>query len=168
MVSGVCRDLAKPLHRHGLAGQRFLPPSLFGTGFHPHIDAQAGHYRSVAAAAGADGQADYIVGLLLDVFQVPAGAADIGGGEVSAAQGVYETPVGADQGLGLLGVGVGDDHTFASAQGQVGGRRLICHGPGQPQSVPERFLFRLVRPDSGSAAGRAQGCVVNGNDRFQA
>ena len=168
MVCGLGRHFAESLNGHGLAGKRLDAPDFFGASLHSHVNAQPGHYGSVTAPSGGDGQADHVVCLLLNVFHVPPGATDIGGGQVASAQGVDEPSVCTDEGFCFVGVGVSDDHAFSAAEGKVGRRCFIGHGPGQPERVPDRFLLRLIGPNSCAATGWSQSSVMDGDDSLEA
>ena len=168
MLAQVAGDLAEALHRHGLAAQSAVTPHLLGAGFHPHVQAQAGHYGGVAAAAQGQGQAGDVPGFLPHVLEVAASGADVGGGQVASSQGVHESPVGAHQGLRFVAVGVADDDALAAAQVQAGCGRLVGHGLGQAQGVGQGLGLALVGPHPGAAAGRAEGGVVDGDDGLEA
>ena len=101
-------------------------------------------------------------------FQVAARGADVGGGEIAAAQRIHEPAPGPQQGFGLVGAGIADDDALAAAQVQARRRRLVGHGSGEVQGIGESFLFRGVGPHPGSATGRPQGSVVDGDDATQA
>ena len=168
VLRGVGCHLAETLHGDGAAAQGILAPGGGGAGAHPHIDAQAGHYGGIAAAAQGGVQADDMTGFLAHGFQVAAGGADVGGSEVASAEGVDKAAPGAQQGFGFGAGGVADDDALAAAQVEAGGGGFVGHGAGETQGVGEGVGFGGVGPHPGAAAGGAQGSVVDGDDAAQA
>jgi hypothetical protein len=75
--------------------------------------------------------------------------------------------VGAQQGLGLVGLWITNDDGLAAAELETGHGRLVGHALGKPQHVDQGFLGAPVGPHPRPAQGGTERRVVDGDNRFQ-
>ncbi len=168
----VAADLADARDADPAAAQRGVAPQVLRAGTHALVDAEGGEHRGVAGAAVLGGAAGHPAGGARDHVHVLDVGADVAGGDVAAAEGVDEAAVGLQQGLGLVLLGVADDHGLAAAVVQPGERVLVRHAAGEVEGVLHGGLLRVllggVGMEAGAAQSRAQGRGVDGDDRLQA
>ncbi|KAG1438791.1 hypothetical protein G6F57_019695 [Rhizopus arrhizus] len=127
----------------------------------------SGERRRIAGAAMDLVHAGHELALQVDVLHVVDVGTDVLGGDVAPAQRIDVTAEGAEQHLGLVHLGVADDHRLAATDIEAGQRILVGHRPAQPQHVGQRLVGAGVGAHAHAAQGRAQGGVVDGDDRLQ-
>ena len=161
-------DVAKALHGDADLAH-FLVAELAVDRGHQRLQRTVGGERGRVAGAAMDlVHAGDIAGLQVDLLHVVDVAADVFGGDVAPAQRLDLAAEGAEQHLALVGARVADDDRLAAADVQPGQRVLVGHGAAQPQHVAQGVVAVGVGAHAHAAQGRAQGGVVDGDDRFQA
>ncbi len=114
-VSGVViGHLPEALDCHGLPLQGVGARQSLQARPGPLIYAEPGDHLGAAQAAVGLGEPGGIQGLFPHVHHVLVDYADVLGGDVTAPHGVHEAAMGAEQGLGLVGGGIGDDDGLAA------------------------------------------------------
>ena len=101
------------------------------------------------------------------VIHVGSARPDIFGRDVAPAERLDEAAVGAQQGLGLPGVRITDDHGLAAAQVQARQAVLVRHRRRQPEGVRDRGVLARVRVEPRATERRTQRRRVDGDDRLQ-
>jgi hypothetical protein len=144
------------------------PYFLLQAGLDALQGAESGERRGVAAAPVHPVHAYDAVGLLVDVVHVIDRGADVLGRDVAAAERADEAAERAEQALGLVGLGVADEHRLAASEVEPRHRRLVGHAARQPEHVLERFLIGRIGPHPQAAQRGAECRVVNGHDGSQA
>ncbi len=160
-------DLADAADGHPPARQRRHAPQVPGAGAHPLEHAVGGQDAGVARAAVRGGASGDPPALPRDHVHVLDVRADVAGGDVAAAERRHETPVRAQQRLGLVPPGVAEDDRLAAAEVQAGAGGLVGHGPGQGKGVAQGHVLVGVGVESGPAEGGAEGGRVDRDDRAQ-
>ncbi len=150
------------------AAQRRVAPQVLRRGAHPLEDTEGGEDGGVAGAAVLGGAAGGpLVGAGDDVH-VRDVRADVARGHVAAAEGSHEPAVCEQEFFGLDQFGVTDDHGLTATVVETGEGVLVRHATGEVQGVQHRLLLGGVRVEAGTAEGRAQSGVVDGDDGPQA
>jgi hypothetical protein len=104
---------------------------------------------------------------LRHVLHVGDAGAGVLGGDVAAVQ-LLERACERGEQLGrLVRARVADDHRLATAQLEVGHRRLVGHAARQAQHVAHRLLLAGIRPHAAAAERGAELGIVDGDDRLQ-
>ncbi|MPM86380.1 hypothetical protein SDC9_133469 [bioreactor metagenome] len=127
--------------------------------------AQRGDRRGVAALAF---QADDMVGLHRHIAHIAGGGVDIFRRDVAAVETLHKAPQRPEVGLALQLGRVADQHRFAAAQVEPGGRGFIAHAPCQAQAVDQRVFFVGIVPQTGAAQGRPQQRIMEDRDALEA
>ena len=144
-----------------------LPPHVLGGSPHALEDAVCREQRGVARPPVLGRAPRGPPGLLSDDVHVGDVGAHVAGRDVTPTQGLDEPAVGPQQLGCLVGGGVADDHRLAAAVVQTGERVLARHGAREPQHVGQGEVHAGVGVEAGAPEARAQGRVVQGDDRAQ-
>jgi hypothetical protein len=114
------------------------------------------------------GERDHVVGLRVEHLHVLERGPDVLARHVLAAQLVDHPAHRAHQRLGLVPLGVADDHRLAAAQVHARGGVLVGHPARQAQRVHDRVLLVGVGPHPQAAGGGAERRRVDRDHRPQA
>jgi len=161
-------DVAQALHGDaGLA--HFLMAELEAHRRHQCLQRTVGGERGGIAGATMDlVHAGHELAFQVDVLHVVDVGSDVLGGDVAPAQRIDIAAEGTEQHLGLVHFGVADDHRLAATHVEAGQCILVGHRPAQPQRIGQRLVGAGVGAHAHAAQGRAEGGVVDGDDRLQA
>ena len=158
-------DPAEPLHGDPAPGHVGGAEHLVEGGADPGEHPAGGQRGRVAGAPEPLVDRPHEVGLAGDVDHLLGRGAQVGTGAEAAGEQLHEPPEGPQQHPLVGGAVLLEQHRLAAAAGQVGEGELVGHALGEPQGVLERVLLGGVRLVPGAAAGRAEGGVVDGDDR---
>ena len=164
----VVAHLADAGDADGAAGERGSAPGGLRGGPHALEDAVRREHRAVARPALGDRAPGHEAALLGDDVHVLGVGADVAGGVVAAVEGLHEAPVGVQQGGGLVGERVADDHGLAAAEVEPGHRGLVGHPAGEVQHVTQGVVVAAVGVEPGAAQRGAPGGGVDRDERAEA
>jgi hypothetical protein len=160
-------DAAQPLDGDRLPLERVVAEVLNG-GLDSLQGAEGRHRRGVAAAAGLGRQAGDPAGLVVDGLHVLGAGADVLGRDVEPVERVDVAAEGPEQLLGLVLLGVADDHGLAAAEVEAGRRRFVGHAAREAEDVEHGLLGAGVGPHPAAAEARTEDGRMNRDDRLEA